>query len=120
MKEQAPDLVLLDMELPDIDSFELLRMVRDLSDTWIVMLTARDQAAENTRFLEGGADAIVTKPFSSQMLLARIQTVLRRTWAYNPSSLSFAMRPVRADEPTTHAVMQHGSRAPNGDQMTQP
>ncbi|MCZ6790047.1 MAG: response regulator [Chloroflexi bacterium] len=103
VKEQAPDLVLLDMELPDTDSFELLRMVRDISTTWIVMLTRRDQAAENTRFLEEGADVIVVKPFSSEMLSARIQTVLRRTRAYNPSSLSFAMRPMRAGERTSQS-----------------
>ena len=98
VKEQAPDLVLLGMELPDTDSFELLRMVRDLSTSRILMLTGRNQAAENARFLEEGADAIVTKPFSSQMLLARIQTILRRTRAYNPSSLSVAMQPMRSGE----------------------
>ena len=52
VEEPAPDLVLLDMELPDTASFEILRVMRDLSATWIVMLTGRNQAAENARFLE--------------------------------------------------------------------
>ena len=108
VEEPAPDLVLLDMELPDTASFEILRVMRDLSATWIVMLTGRNQAAENARFLEEGADVIVTKPFSSAMFIARIQTVLRRAQTYDTSLLPFAMGPIRADEPTAHAVVPQG------------
>ena len=105
MKEQAPHLILLDMELPNTDSFEILRVMRDLSATWIVMLTGRNQAAENARFLEEGADVIVTKPFNSAMLIARIQTVLRRARIYDTSLLPFAMGHIRADEPAAHAAV---------------
>ena len=104
VKEHAPDLVLLDMRLQDMDSLEFLRMLRDRSNAWIVMLTGRNQAVENARFLEEGADAIVAKPFSSEMLLARIRTILRRTQVLDLSSPSFVMQPMRAGERTAQAT----------------
>jgi DNA-binding response OmpR family regulator len=75
---QAPDLVLLDIMLPDIDGFEVCEEVRRFSDVPIIMLTARDAEVERVRGLEMGADDYITKPFSHLELLARSRAVLRR------------------------------------------
>jgi two-component system KDP operon response regulator KdpE len=75
---QAPDLVLLDIMLPDIDGFEVCQEVRRFSDVPIIMLTARDAEVERVRGLETGADDYITKPFSHLELLARSRAVLRR------------------------------------------
>ncbi len=75
---QAPDLVLLDIMLPDIDGFKVCEEVRRFSDVPIIMLTARDAEVERVRGLEMGADDYITKPFSHLELLARSRAVLRR------------------------------------------
>lgn len=75
---QAPDLVLLDIMLPDIDGFQVCEEVRRFSDVPIIMLTARDAEVERVRGLEMGADDYITKPFSHLELLARSRAVLRR------------------------------------------
>ena len=75
---QAPDLVLLDIMLPDIDGFQVCEEVRRFSDVPIIMLTARDAEVERVRGLEMGADDYITKPFSHLELLARSRAVMRR------------------------------------------
>ena len=75
---QAPDLVLLDIMLPDIDGFQVCEEARRFSDVPIIMLTARDAEVERVRGLEMGADDYITKPFSHLELLARSRAVLRR------------------------------------------
>jgi two-component system, OmpR family, response regulator RegX3 len=82
--ERAPDLVLLDVMLPDGDGRDLLREFRTTSRTPIVMLTARDEEIERVLGLELGADDYVTKPFSAAELAARVRAVLRRTDASSP------------------------------------
>jgi two-component system, OmpR family, response regulator RegX3 len=77
--ERVPDLVLLDVMLPDGDGRDLLREFRATSRTPIVMLTARDEEIERVLGLELGADDYVTKPFSAAELAARVRAVLRRT-----------------------------------------
>jgi len=74
-----PDVVLLDVGLPRLDGFEVLRRIRQVSDTPVLMLTARGEELDKVRGLEIGADDYVTKPFSPLELLARIKAVLRRT-----------------------------------------
>ena len=76
--EQTPDVVLLDVGLPSLDGFEVLRRIRQTSDTPVLMLTARGDELDKVRGLEIGADDYVTKPFSPLELLARIKAVLRR------------------------------------------
>jgi two-component system, OmpR family, KDP operon response regulator KdpE len=76
--EQAPDVVLLDVGLPRLDGFEVLRRIREVSDTPVLMLTARGEELDKVRGLEIGADDYITKPFSPLELLARIKAVLRR------------------------------------------
>jgi len=77
--DEAPDVVLLDVGLPHLDGFEVLRRIRQVSDTPVLMLTARGEELDKVRGLEIGADDYVTKPFSPLELLARIKAVLRRS-----------------------------------------
>ncbi len=75
----APSLVILDVTMPELDGYQTLERIRDLSDVPVLMLTARSQELEKVRGLSAGADDYVAKPFGRQELLARIQALLRRT-----------------------------------------
>src|SRR5512138_3829395 len=75
----TPDLVLLDVMLPDIDGFEVLKMIREVSSVPVIMLTAKGEEDDRVRGLELGADDYVTKPFSPRELVSRVRAVLRRT-----------------------------------------
>ena len=74
-----PDLVILDVAMPELDGFEALQRIRDLSDVPVLMLTARDTEMDKVRGLRGGADDYVTKPFGRAELLARVDALLRRS-----------------------------------------
>jgi len=76
--EQRPDLVVLDLGLPDIDGLELLRMLRAVSTVPVIVATARDDERDIIRTLDAGADEYVVKPYSADQLDARIRAVLRR------------------------------------------
>lgn len=76
--DTAPDLVVLDLGLPDLDGGKLIQMVRAVSKVPIIVATARDDEAEMVRILDAGADDYVVKPFASDHLEARIRAVLRR------------------------------------------
>ena len=76
--EQHPDVVVLDLGLPDIDGLELLRMLRAVSAVPVIVATARDDEGEIIRTLDAGADDYVVKPYSADQLDARIRAVLRR------------------------------------------
>ena len=73
-----PDLVVLDLMLPDIDGLEVCRQIRSTSDVPILMLTARDDDVDKIVGLEVGADDYLTKPFNPRELVARVKSVLRR------------------------------------------
>ena len=77
--EQAPDLVLLDVMLPSMDGFEVLRHIREKQDTPIIMLTACEEETDKVLGLELGADDYITKPFSMRELMARVKANMRRT-----------------------------------------
>lgn len=77
-QELNPDLILLDVMLPEIDGMELCKIIRRASDVPIIMLTARSEEVDKVLGLEIGADDYITKPFSKHELLARIRAVLRR------------------------------------------
>ena len=73
-----PDVVVLDLGLPDLDGTDVLRMVRSVSRVPVIVATARDDEAEVVRVLDAGADDYVIKPYSAAQLDARIRAVLRR------------------------------------------
>jgi two-component system KDP operon response regulator KdpE len=78
-KSESPDLIILDLGLPDMDGFEVLQTIRSFTDKPIVILTARTGEMDKLKGLEMGADDYITKPFSHTELLARMRAVLRRT-----------------------------------------
>jgi DNA-binding response OmpR family regulator len=102
-----PDLVILDVEMPELDGWATLERIRDLSDVPVLMLTARETELERVRGLKGGADDYVIKPFGHQELAARVQALLRRagdrdgepeTYADARLEIDFARRAVRCRE----------------------
>lgn len=78
-RDSAPDLVILDVMLPQLDGFEICRILRRRSDVPILMLTARGEEIDRVVGLELGADDYVTKPFSIRELMARVRNLLRRS-----------------------------------------
>lgn len=79
LESEQPDLVILDLMMPRMDGYEFCRRVREYSTVPIIMLTAKAEEAQKIQGLRLGADDYVTKPFSPDELLARIEAVLRRT-----------------------------------------
>lgn len=92
VERDKPDVVLLDIGLPDISGFEVLREIRVFSDVPVVMLTARDDTMDKVKGLELGADDYVTKPFNHLELMARVRAVLRRHDMPPPASRSPSFR----------------------------
>ena len=78
-EDQHPDLVLLDLGLPDVDGLEVIRRMRDWTTTPIIVVSARGREAEKVAALDAGADDYLTKPFSVGELLARIRVALRHS-----------------------------------------
>jgi two-component system OmpR family response regulator len=110
-REHRPDLVVLDVMLPDLDGFEVIRRMREGDNhVPVVFLTARDATEDKIRGLTLGGDDYVTKPFSLEELTARIRAVLRRTsppGEREPARLTFA--DLELDE-ETHEVYRAGKR----------
>jgi two-component system, OmpR family, KDP operon response regulator KdpE len=90
--ETAPELVLLDLGLPDLDGTEVIERVRSFSDVPVIVLSVRDRQADKVAALDAGADDYVTKPFGVEELLARLRAALRRTQGEEPGAavLDFA------------------------------
>ncbi len=78
VRSSLPNLVLLDVMLPDIDGFQVLQKIREFSSVPVIMLTAKGEEDDRVRGLEWGADDYVTKPFSPRELVSRVRAVLRR------------------------------------------
>jgi DNA-binding response OmpR family regulator len=107
LHRSPPDLVVLDVSMPDLDGWQTLERIRDLSEVPVLMLTARGAELERVRGLKAGADDYVVKPFGRQELLARVQALLRRagsrgangqeTYADERLSIDFAQRAVTFD-----------------------
>tara|TARA_Y100000817_G_scaffold175446_1_gene137044 strand:+ start:2551 stop:3243 length:693 start_codon:yes stop_codon:yes gene_type:complete len=79
LKSIKPELIILDIMLPDMDGFQCLRKIRESHQTPVIMLTARGEVSDRVVGLELGADDYLPKPFDPRELLARIQSILRRT-----------------------------------------
>ena len=78
LRDSLPDLILLDVMMPDIDGFQVLRTIREISQVPVIMLTAKGEEDDKVRGLELGADDYITKPFSPRELVSRVRAVLRR------------------------------------------
>jgi DNA-binding response OmpR family regulator len=103
-----PDLVLLDVSMPELDGWQTLERIRDLSDVPVLMLTGHGDELERVRGLQAGADDYVVKPFGRQELLARVHAILRRSsgraaeksdnYSDGKLDIDFAQRAVRYSE----------------------
>jgi len=78
LRDHMPDLVILDVMMPDLDGFEVLRMIREINTVPVIMLTAKGEEDDRIKGLELGADDYITKPFSPRELVSRVKAVLRR------------------------------------------
>ncbi|WP_433326564.1 response regulator transcription factor [Spirillospora sp. CA-294931] len=83
--QATPDVVILDLGLPDLDGAEVLKMLRGISDVPVIIATARDDEPEIVRLLNAGADDYLIKPFSAEHLSARLAAVLRRSVRSGPA-----------------------------------
>ncbi len=85
LRENLPDLVVLDVMMPEMDGFETLRAIREVSTVPVIMLTVRQSEQDRIRGLDLGADDYIAKPFSPRELLLRIRALLRRSLMAPPS-----------------------------------
>jgi DNA-binding response OmpR family regulator len=85
LKEDLPDLILLDVMMPKMDGFETLKHIREVSNVPVIMLTVRQEEGDRIRGLDLGADDYITKPFSPRELLSRIKALLRRSFMPSPA-----------------------------------
>jgi two-component system, OmpR family, KDP operon response regulator KdpE len=99
-----PDLVVLDLGLPDVDGLELLRMLRAVSRVPVIIATARDDEADIVRGLDAGADDYVVKPFNAAQLDARVRAVLRRA-GDDPAPTEVAVGELRIDPRSREATL---------------
>ncbi len=131
-----PDLVVLDIMLPELDGLEVLRQLRQSSDVYVIMLTARADETDKIIGLGLGADDYVTKPFSPRELVARIKAALRRMGGSGGRKTELISRHMRVDADARlawkddqpldltpiefdllHALMRHRSRALSREQL---
>jgi two-component system OmpR family response regulator len=114
-KNLNPDVITLDLGLPDIDGFEVSRQIREFSDAYIVMLTARTEELDTLIGLESGADDYLTKPFRPRELRARIAAMMRR-----PRSVADAADAVPADAAADAGVVhpERGNYSHNGLELS--
>ena len=83
LEKQIPDLILLDIMMPEMDGFQVLRKIRETLNLPVIMLTAKGEVSDKVVGLELGADDYLAKPFEPRELLARIQSILRRVYSQN-------------------------------------
>ena len=89
LRRETPDLILLDLNMPGMGGLEACRAIRSGSDVPIIVLTVRNAEHDKVQMLDAGADDYVTKPFSTQELLARIRATMRRTTSGTEPELKF-------------------------------
>ena len=109
-RDAAPDLILLDVMLPGMDGFQVLRKIREDSNAPVLMLTAREQEMDRVMGLESGADDYIVKPFSFRELLARVRANLRRmemSRARQSKPEQIAIGPISLDV-SAHLVRRQG------------
>ena len=101
-----PDLVVLDLGLPDLPGEEVLRLVRRTADMPVVMLTARASEGDRVAGLKLGADDYVTKPFSPRELVARVEAVLRRAGGFRPAQASYGQGRLIVDLDSREVILE--------------
>jgi two-component system, OmpR family, KDP operon response regulator KdpE len=94
---QPPDLVILDLGLPDMDGQVVLQRLREWYSSPIIVLSARDQESQKVRALDSGADDYVTKPFGMAELLARMRTAMRHAHRVGPEATTITIGELRVD-----------------------
>jgi two-component system KDP operon response regulator KdpE len=121
---QLPDVIILDLSLPDMDGMRVLKQIRSFSDVPVIILTVRGEETDKVRGLEMGADDYIVKPFSHRELLARIKSVLqhrqktssdviRQDYDFRPDSIEVNKKPVvnrLVIDFTNEAVYKDGER----------
>jgi DNA-binding response OmpR family regulator len=106
-RQEKPDLIVLDVMMPEMDGYEFMRLHRKERETPIILLTAKVEADDRVLGLELGADDYVTKPFRPRELVARIRAVLRRAGHTQPSAQKLRAADVTLDR-ETHTVEVNG------------
>ncbi len=106
VESEAPDIVILDLGLPDINGFEALRQIRLFSSVPIIILTVRADESDIVKGLEWGADDYITKPFRQLEFLARVKALIRRQYPSEEETLSCG--PLRLD--TTTGQLHHDGK----------
>jgi DNA-binding response OmpR family regulator len=108
-REQRPDLVILDIEMPKLDGFEVCRRIANESTALVLFLTCHDREADEIRALDLGADDYLRKPFSPKQLLARIRALSRRSGAARATTSHISAGPISLDS-MRHEAMRSGSK----------
>jgi DNA-binding response OmpR family regulator len=109
LEQRLPDLLILDVMLPEVDGLSILRWLRDRSDTPVILLTARREEVDRIAGLEMGADDYVVKPFSPQELVSRVRAVLRRTKTSAPDEQGALVSGSLTIDPQTRLVTLAGT-----------
>lgn len=111
VRQHLPDLVVMDVMMPELDGFETLRLLRDISTVPVVLLTVKADEDDKIRGLELGADDYITKPFSPRELLSRVQAVLRRAnWSAPPPRTILKIDDRLSIDFNRHQVIVEGER----------
>lgn len=116
-KRNAPDLVILDLILPNEDGFDLAKELRATSDVGIIMLTSKQEQVDKIIGLEVGADDYMTKPFDNRELLARIHSLVRRRHAQFPKSKPEEKYSIARFEGWTLNLTAHELISPEGENV---
>jgi DNA-binding response OmpR family regulator len=112
IRQRAPDVVVLDVMLPGLDGFEVLRRARTMTDAYVIMLTARAEEIDRIVGLPVGADDYLVKPFSPRELAARVRALLRRPrLGVAPDAEAWRVGDLRVD-PRRRSVTLRGSQVP--------
>lgn len=107
-RAERPDLILLDIGLPDMDGLEMLRQLRREQDVPVIFVTARRRELDTILGLELGADDYITKPFNPDVLLAHVKAVLRRSGRAEPSAPALVQAGDLVIDPAAHTVSVAG------------
>ena len=100
VRDRRPDVIVLDVMLPGLDGFEVLRRIRTFSDAYVIMLTARAEEIDRIVGLSVGADDYLVKPFSPRELVARVKALLRRPRAAAGEARTLGFGELAIDQPT--------------------